>query len=183
MAKSNKLFDTQFRGYKKQQVSDYVEKIKNQYQEALDKKNKECENLIKEKDALAWKHSQLQASYIELQDEKNKIADVLINAENTAKEIVMQAKADAVKEKENLDNQVDEKRMLIVDLNKSIRDMKLDISKLAEGIEERFTDIVGQISQRVEEEKNYIYASVDELNRKLSDEVEEIEEELVEEEI
>ena len=119
MAKGNKVFDTEFSGFNKKQVNEYIEKLVSQYQQSLSEKAKECDELRAKSEQLASKLNELSTAYIQAQEEKTKIADVLINAENTAKNIIAKAQEESAKERERLSIQADEKRMLIVDLNKS----------------------------------------------------------------
>ncbi|HPZ51324.1 MAG TPA: hypothetical protein PLI11_00220 [Clostridia bacterium] len=176
MAKGNKVFDTEFSGFNKKQVNEYIEKLVSQYQQSLSEKAKECDELRAKNEQLASKLNELSTAYIQAQEEKTKIADVLINAENTAKNIIAKAQEESAKERERLSIQADEKRMLIVDLNKIIRDMKLEVEEMIENAKSSLDNAVNQIKERMDAEKEQIIRRIEEINAKYA-EKEEVEEE------
>ncbi|MGI6529381.1 MAG: hypothetical protein ACOX3J_06825 [Clostridia bacterium] len=176
MAKGNKVFDTEFSGFNKKQVNEYIEKLVSQYQQSLSEKAKECDELRAKSEQLASKLNELSTAYIQAQEEKTKIADVLINAENTAKNIIAQAQEESAKERERLSIQADEKRMLIVDLNKSIRDMRLEVEEVIEKAKNSLDNAVSQIKERMDAEKEMIISRIEEIYAKYAEKEEDEEE-------
>lgn len=166
MAKSSKVFDTEFNGFNKKQVNEYIEKLVSQYQQSLNDKTNECDELRAKNEQLSAKLNELSDAYIKAQEDKAKIADVLINAENTAKNMIAQAEAESEEKREKLSVQVDEKRMLIVDMNKNIRDMKIEIEKMVEEAKSRMNNSLSLINERLESERQAISSKIDEINSK-----------------
>lgn len=171
MAKSSKVFDTEFNGFNKKQVNEYIEKLVSQYQQSLNEKTDECDELRAKNEQLAAKLNELSDAYIKVQEDKAKIADVLINAENTAKTIIAQAEAESEEQREKLSVQADEKRMLIVDLNKTLRDMKMEIERFIDEAQKDMINSLDLIKNRLDSEKQSISSKIDELNAKYTDEV------------
>jgi len=119
-----KLFGTEFNGFNKKQVTEYIASLEKKYNDAIRQKTDEATALENSYSELQDKYAELFDSYMVLQDEKAKIADVLIGAENRAAEIVESAKSDAERERAALEAQSEVLREAIVDKNKIIKDLK-----------------------------------------------------------
>ncbi len=166
MAKGNKVFDTEISGFNKKQVNEYIEKLVSQYQQTLNEKVKECDSLKAKNEQLTAKINELSNAYISAQSEKAKIADVLINAENTAKNIIAQAETDSAAERQRLSLQADDKRMLIVDMNQKIRNMKQDMIVMLDGFSQDVDSLMSSLKNSIENEKDSVTKAVDDINNK-----------------
>lgn len=128
MAKSDnngqKLFGTEFSGFNKKQVNDYIAALDRKYADALSQKDAEINSWVSSYNELQDKYAELFDSYMALQEEKAKIADVLIGAENRAGEIIAQARETAENERVALEAQAESLREIIVDKNKILKDMR-----------------------------------------------------------
>lgn len=160
MAKADngqKLFSTEFNGFNKKQVTEYIATLEQKYKESIAQKEKDINALEVSYNELQDKYAELFDSYMALQEEKSKIADVLIGAENRAAEIIDQARADAEKERVYLEAQSESLRETIVDKNKIIKDMKAAANSMT-------SDFEATIKTKMEEIFFMIDKSIAELN-------------------
>lgn len=160
MAKADngqKLFSTEFNGFNKKQVTEYIATLEQKYKESIAQKERDINALEVSYNELQDKYAELFDSYMALQEEKSKIADVLIGAENRAAEIIDQARADAEKERVYLEAQSESLRETIVDKNKIIKDMKAAANSMT-------ADFEAAIKTKMEEIFFMIDKSMAELN-------------------
>ena len=160
MAKADngqKLFSTEFNGFNKKQVTEYIAILEQKYKESIAQKERDINALEVSYNELQDKYAELFDSYMALQEEKSKIADVLIGAENRAAEIIDQARADAEKERVYLEAQSESLRETIVDKNKIIKDMKAAANSMT-------ADFEAAIKTKMEEIFFMIDKSMAELN-------------------
>lgn len=136
-----KTFDVPLKKYRKKYVTEYVEALSRHYNEIIEANANEIiklgeayAELADGYNSLLAQYNQLSASYIVLQDEKTKVADALINAENAAKEIVERAKTEAEQERRALEEKSELLRVNIVDKNKHLRDMRLEVTQMCNSV-------------------------------------------------
>ncbi|MBQ8164696.1 MAG: hypothetical protein IJZ94_04715 [Clostridia bacterium] len=164
MAKSDnngqKLFGTEFNGFNKKQVTEYIASLENKYNASLKQKETDISSLENSYNELQDKYAELFDSYMVLQEEKSKIADVLIGAENRAGEIIEQAKHDAEKERSELEAQSELLREAIVDKNKILKNMKDSANALVAEFE-------ALMDSKVKEMRSMLDSGIAELNSKV----------------
>ncbi len=166
MAKDDKIFEKEFNGFNKKQVNEYLENLVVQYEGMIQSKDKACEELQKTCEDLRAKYEALSASYISLQEEKAKVANALINAEATAQSILEQAKKDAVEERKALEAQAEVQRSVIVDRNRLLRNMRIDVDQMFEELKENIQVSLQNILGRVEADCTCFQESLDLLTEK-----------------
>ena len=109
-----KVFDEPLKKYRKKYVTEYLEKLNNHYCQIIEANNRDIvaigekyNELVDTYNELLAEHNKLSSSYIELQGEKASVAQALIDAQNTAKGIVEEARETAAKEITELDAQAE----------------------------------------------------------------------------
>jgi cell division initiation protein len=120
----NNIFNSELKGFKKKQVIEYISGLENAHREKVEAYESEKAKMQAEIDSLNSQYAELLEKYSELQAEKAKVASVLINAENTAAEIVDAARKEGEAEKQRLYDESEDLRRTIVKRNSVIRDVK-----------------------------------------------------------
>ncbi len=166
-----KTFDLPLKKYRKKYVTEYLEALNRHYTEIIEANTGEIIKLGEAYSELAdiyngllAQYNSLSSSYIVLQEEKTKVADALINAENTAREIVERAKMEAEKERQALEEKSEVLRVNIVDKNKHLRDMRLEVTQMCNQVKAQMESALQAITDKMEEEIksfNYTVASVE----------------------
>ena len=156
-----KTFDVPLKKYRKKYVNEYLAALNRHYTEIIEANTNEIIKLGEAYSELAdsynyllAQHNQLSSSYIDLQNEKSKVADALIKAENTAKEIVACAYEQAEFERRELEAKSEVLRENIVDKNKRIRDMRLEVTEMCNGVKAQMEAAMKAIAEKLDEEIN-----------------------------
>lgn len=110
--------------YRKKNVDAYILELNKQHQEALKAKDAEIEALNQKYVELQGKYANLSSDVIELQKDKSRVANVLIEAESTAASMIEQARGDAEKEKTELLAQLEQLREEIIDRKRLVQNIK-----------------------------------------------------------
>ena len=123
-------------GLNRRDVENYIADMKKDYEEELRKQNQELLAMKSENSKLNERLNQLLSDKKELEEAKRNISDVLFKAEQQAKQIVEDAKAKAIEERQEIDTLIEaEKEKLI--------DAKIELAMLkdkAKDLIAKFTD-------------------------------------------
>ena len=123
-------------GLNRRDVENYIADLKKDYEEELRRQNQELLAMKTENSKLNERLSQLLSNQRELDEAKRNISDVLFKAEQQAKQIVEDAKAKAIEERQEIDVLIEaEKEKLI--------DAKIELAMLkdkARDLISKFTD-------------------------------------------
>lgn len=154
-----KTFDVPLKKYRKKHVTAYLESLNRHYTEIIEANTNEIiklgeaySELADTYNSLLAQYNQLSSSYIVLQEEKTKVADALINAENTAKEIVVRAQRQAEQERLALEEKSELLRVNIVDKNKHLRDMRLEVTEMCNGMKAQMETALQAIKDKMDAE-------------------------------
>ncbi len=128
---SENFFPLEKKGYEKTKVDEYIADLKATYE-------KQIADLKQKVEELRDKNDKLTDGYLVLQNQKNEVATALINAEDTAKKIIAQAKDDAVAERAQLDEEIEKRKRIIVEQNEQLRQLRIDAESALSGFEESF---------------------------------------------
>ncbi len=163
-----KTFDLPLKKYRKKYVTEYVSAMNRHYADIIEANTNEIiklgeaySELADTYNSLLAQYNSLSSSYIVLQNEKAKIADVLINAENTAKEIVEQAHVQAESERRALEEQSEILRVNIVNKNVHLRNMRIEVTQMCDSVKQQMEDALKAISDKMDKE-------ITEFNRNVS---------------
>ena len=123
-------------GLNRRDVENYIADLKKDYEEELRRQNQELLAMKTENSKLNERLNQLLSNQRELDEAKRNISDVLFKAEQQAKQIVEDAKAKAIEERQEIDILIEaEKEKLI--------DAKIELAMLkdkAKDLISKFTD-------------------------------------------
>lgn len=123
-------------GLKRTDVENYIADLKKDYEAELKRQNQELLNMKSENAKLNERLNEFLSDRKEIEEAKKNISDVLFKAEQQAKQILEDAKAKAIEERQEIDAQIEaEKEKLI--------DAKIELAMLkdkAKDIMAKFTD-------------------------------------------
>lgn len=123
-------------GLKRTDVENYIADLKKDYEAELRRQNQELLTMKNENAKLNERLNEILTDRREIEEAKKNISDVLFKAEQQAKQIVEDAKAKAIEERQEIDAQIEaEKEKLI--------DAKIELAMLkdkAKDIMTKFTD-------------------------------------------
>lgn len=123
-------------GLKRTDVENYIADLKKDYESELKRQNQELLNMKSENAKLNERLNEFLSDRKEIEEAKKNISDVLFKAEQQAKQILEDAKAKAIEERQEIDAQIEaEKEKLI--------DAKIELAMLkdkAKDIMAKFTD-------------------------------------------
>ena len=168
-----KTFDVPLKKYRKKHVNAYLEALNNHYKEIIEANTNEIiklgeaySELADMYNSLLAQHNQLSSSYIVLQEEKSKVADALIQAETTARDIISSAHRQAEFERRELEEKSESLRVNIVDKNKQLRDMRLEVTQMCNGVKAQMEAALKAITDKMDEEINSFNATVSSVENK-----------------
>jgi chromosome segregation ATPase len=142
--------------YRKKNVDAYIIDLNKQHQDALNAKDAEIEALNKKYIELQGKFANLSADVIELQKDKSRVANVLLEAETAASAMLEQARGDAEKEKTELLAQLEQLREEVIDRKRLIQTLKDETAAAIEGMKAKL-DEAAQLAQGSFEDLNNRY--------------------------
>lgn len=102
-------------GLNRRDVENYIADLKKDYEEELRKQNQELLAMKAENVKLNERLNQLLSNQRELDDAKRNISDVLFKAEQQAKQIVEDAKAKAIEERQEIDTLIESEKEKLID--------------------------------------------------------------------
>ena len=123
-------------GLNRKDVENYIGDVKKDYEDELRKQNQELLAMKSENAKLNERLNQLLSSQRELDDAKRNISDVLFKAEQQAKQIVEDAKAKAIEERQEIDTLIESEKEKLIDA-------KIELAMLkdkAKDLISKFTD-------------------------------------------
>ena len=150
----NNIFNNELKGFKKKQVIEYISNLENAHREKVEAYESEKAKMQAEIDSLNSQYAELLEKYSELQAEKAKVASVLINAENTAAEIVDAARKEGEAEKQRLFEESEDLRRTIVKRNSVIRDVKERADNIFSSLLDDVHDAVSALEEYIEQYPN-----------------------------
>jgi len=122
-----KRFRTSLFGFKKSDVNTYIEKIVMEFDGKLKEKDDEIfsvKNLYRE---FKQKYDDLSGKADQINEDRAKIADVLIKAQEKAEMIIEEARAKAAEEKKQLEGMIEAEREKLVDIKEELKVLKAEV--------------------------------------------------------
>ncbi|MBR6253275.1 MAG: hypothetical protein IKR04_05530 [Clostridia bacterium] len=102
-------------GLNKKDVESYIQSIKNDYEKELSEQSKRLQEMKNENIKLNEKVNTLMKERQQIEMSKQSISDVLIKAEEQAKQIVEDARAQAEKERQDVEVLIEEQKEKLID--------------------------------------------------------------------
>lgn len=111
-------------GYNKNDVNNYIEQISEEYQNKIKEKDDELVKLRNQNKELKTQVEEAAKKTYSNEEDRAKIADVLIKAQSTAETIIEEAKNTALEEKRKIEEAIEKDREKLVDLKAELKKLK-----------------------------------------------------------
>lgn len=102
-------------GLNKKDVESYIQSIKNDYEKELSEQSKKLQEMKNENIKLNEKLNALMKEKESIEASKANISDVLIKAEQQAKQIIEDSRAQAEKERQDVESLIEEQKEKLID--------------------------------------------------------------------
>ena len=102
-------------GLKRTDVENYIADLKKDYEAELRRQNQELLNMKSENAKLNERLNEFLNDRKEIEEAKKNISDVLFKAEQQAKQILEDAKAKAIEERQEIDAQIEAEKEKLID--------------------------------------------------------------------
>lgn len=137
-------------GFKRSDVNAYIERIIREFEQRLKEKDDENANLKAQVKELKAKYEDTWQEAEKVMKEKEKIAGVLLQAQEQAEIMMLEAKEKALQEKSRLDQVLELEKEKIVDIKRELKGLKNQITDLLSKYEQQIDEAVSNIEKREE---------------------------------
>lgn len=138
-----KRFRTKFLGgFKKSDVNSYIEKMLVEFDDKLKKKDEEIGSLRSELREAKFKYDEIAQKSDEINEDRSKIANVLIRAQEKAELIMDEARQQASEEKKRLDALLEEEKEKLVDIKEELRVLKSSVTDTLKKFEQQIDNFI-----------------------------------------
>lgn len=142
-----KKFGSSMFGFKRSDVNAYIERIIREFDQRLKEKDEENAMLKFQIKELTAKYEQLSQEAENLIRDKEKIAGVLMQAQEKAEAIMEEARGRAVEEKARLNQLLESEREKIVDIKRELKNLKNQITGILSRYQQEINETVMNIEQ------------------------------------
>lgn len=122
-----KRFRTAFLGFNRSDVNLYIERILKEFEEKLRDKDEEMSVLKAQNKDLKSKYEELSGKSQQLNEDKAKIAEALLRAQEKAEIMVMEAVNQANEEKKKIERLIEIEKERLVDMKTEIKFLKTEV--------------------------------------------------------
>lgn len=119
-----KRFGTSLFGFRKTDVNAYIEKILGEFDSRLREKEDEITALKAQNREIRLKHEELLKKTDLIVEDRTKIADVLIKAQEKAEQLLEDARREALAEKKRLEEEIEQEKEKLVDIKREVKLLK-----------------------------------------------------------
>jgi len=136
---NEKKFNTEMFGYDKKEVEEYLREMKADYESNLQAEKAEINRLSNEITIIRKKLERYDTEYIEKQE---KVANALITAEDQARNILENARQEALNEKKRIETVIEMEKEKLLDIKKEVIDLKERTVRILEKYNESMTELL-----------------------------------------
>lgn len=147
-----KRFRTSFLGgFKKSDVNSYIEQIVEEHSAEVTANEKEIETLKNQCKEYRLKYEELSQKSSQIEENRAKIADVLIQAQEKAERMVEEARIEALEERKKLEDTIEQEREKLVDIRQEIKSLKSEVVTTLKKYETQLGSFISESEGRDEE--------------------------------
>ena len=136
---NEKKFNTEMFGYDKKEVEEYLREMKADYESSLQAEKAEINRLSNEITIIRKKLERYDIEYIEKQE---KVANALITAEDQARNILENARQEAINEKQRIESIIEVEKEKLLDIKREVIDLKERTVRVLEKYNETMTELL-----------------------------------------
>lgn len=118
---NDKKFGNEMFGYDKREVEDYIKALKADYESRIQAERSDANRVANELTIVKKKLERYEVDYVQKQE---KVANALITAEDQAKKIIETSRAEAMQEKERIEQLIEMEKEKLLDMKKEVIDLK-----------------------------------------------------------
>ncbi len=137
---NEKRFSNEMFGYNKEEVEEYIRDVKAEYESRIQAERSDANRIANELTIVKKKLEKYETDYIERQE---KVANALITAEDQAKTIIYNAKAEANQEKEKVQTLIEMEKEKLLDVKKEVIDLKERTIKILDKYSKEMNNLMG----------------------------------------
>lgn len=137
-----KRFGTSLFGFKKSDVNSYIEKMLKEFDDKLKEKDSEIAAVKSQSREIKAKYEELAKMSEQINDDRIKIADVLIKAQEKAHLIIEEAQNQANDEKRRLEQMVEQEREKLVDIKEELKILKQETVNTLKKYESQLNKVI-----------------------------------------
>lgn len=137
-----KRFGTSLFGFKQSDVNSYIEKILREFDDKLKEKENEIANLKNQCREIRIKYEDIARKTDQISEDRAKIADVLIKAQEKADTILDEARIQSNEERKKLSELTEKEKEKLVDIKQEIKMLKQDVAKVLKKYSEELDILV-----------------------------------------
>ncbi len=138
-----KRFRTSLFGFKKKDVNIYIERMIIEYNNRLKEKNEEISGFKKQIEDINKTYEELACKAEQINEDRTKIADVLLKAQEKAELMIEDAKREALEEKKKLENKIEVEKEKLVDIKHELKIIKDEAADALKKYEDQLSTIIG----------------------------------------
>src|SRR5574344_483645 len=118
---NDKKFSSEMFGYDKKEVEEYIKSMKAEYESKLQAERSDANRVANELTIVKRKLEKYETDYITRQE---KVANALITAEDQAKKIIENSRAESMQEKDRIEHLIEMEKEKLLDIKKEVIDLK-----------------------------------------------------------
>ena len=118
---NEKKFGNEMFGYDKREVEDYIKALKADYESRIQAERSDANRVANELTIVKKKLERYEVDYVQKQE---KVANALITAEDQAKKIIETSRAEALQEKERIEQLIEMEKEKLLDMKREVIDLK-----------------------------------------------------------
>jgi cell division initiation protein len=129
-------------GFKKRDVNAYIEKMLKEFDDKLKEKDDEIASIKSQNKDFKAKYEDLFKRADHINEDRAKIADVLIKAQEKAQMMLEDAKQEALDEKKELEGVIEQEKEKLVDIKKELKRIKSEVITVLKKYENQLGSII-----------------------------------------
>ena len=138
---NDKKFGSEMFGYDKREVEEYIKALKAENESKLQSEKSDSNRVANELTIIKKKLERYETDYVERQE---KVANALITAEDQARKIIEDARAEALQEKDRIESLIEMEKEKLLDVKKEVLDLKEKSIKLLEKYNNEINNLLEQ---------------------------------------
>lgn len=135
-------FGTSFFGFTKADVNSYIEKMLKEFDDRLKQKDDEIANLKNQSREYRIKCEDFERKTTQVSDDRVRIADAIIKAQEKAEAIMEEARQQAIDEKKKLESEIEQEKEKLVDVKKDLKSLKSEVVNMLKKFDTQISEVV-----------------------------------------
>lgn len=147
-----KRFRNSLFGFNRSDVNTYIEKMLKEFDDKLKEKEDEIASLKSNNKEIRIRYEDLARKSDEINEDRAKIADVLIKAQEKGQVMIEEARHQAIDEKKKLEELVENEKEKLVDIKKELKLLKSEVVSTLKKYEGQLSDIIEVVAVESEDD-------------------------------